>query len=153
MTDNPSTGSGPSQKTVLVVEDDTFLAQLLTNRLSRAGLTVTRAGDGEEALRILKNTKPDLILLDIILPKKSGFEVMEEIQKDPLLKRAPIVIISNLGQDEDMARGRQLGAIEYYVKAQTSIEDLVSKVQQILGVAGVGRGAEPARWAYRGGGG
>ena len=127
-----------SQKTVLVVEDDTFLAQLLTNRLSRAGLTVTRAGDGEEALRILKNTKPDLILLDIILPKKSGFEVMEEIQKDPLLKRAPIVIISNLGQDEDMARGRQLGAIEYYVKAQTSIEDLVSKVQQILGVAGVG---------------
>ena len=127
-----------SQKTVLVVEDDTFLAQLLTNRLQRAGLTVTRAGDGEEALRILKNTKPDLILLDIILPKKPGFEVMEEIQKDPLLKRAPIVIISNLGQDEDMARGRQLGAIEYYVKAQTSIEDLVSKVQQILGVAGVG---------------
>jgi len=127
-----------SQKTVLVVEDDTFLAQLLTNRLSRADLTVTRAGDGEEALRILKNTKPDLILLDIILPKKSGFEVMEEIQKDPLLKRAPIVIISNLGQDEDMARGRQLGAIEYYVKDQTSIEDLVSKVQQILGVAGVG---------------
>ena len=127
-----------SQKTVLVVEDDTFLAQLLTNRLQRAGLAVTRAGDGEEALRILKNTKPDLILLDIILPKKSGFEVMEEIQKDPLLKRAPIVIISNLGQDEDMARGRQLGAIEYYVKAQTSIEDLVSKVQQILGVAGVG---------------
>ena len=134
MTDNPSTGSGPSQKTVLVVEDDTFLAQLLTNRLQRAGLTVTRAGDGEEALRILKNTKPDLILLDIILPKKSGFEVMEEIQKDPLLKRAPIVIISNLGQDEDMARGRQLGAIEYYVKAQTSIEDLVNKVQEILGV-------------------
>jgi CheY-like chemotaxis protein len=122
-------------KDVLVVEDDAFLAQLLTNRLSRAGLTVTRAGDGEEALRILKNAKPDLILLDIILPKKSGFEVMEEIQKDPLLKRVPIVIISNLGQEEDIRRGRQLGAIEYYVKAQTSIEDLINKVQEILGVA------------------
>ncbi len=127
MTDN--------QKSVLVVEDDTFLAQLLTNRLSRAGLAVTRAADGEEALSDLKNAKPDLILLDIILPKKSGFEVMEEIQKDPMLKRASIVIISNLGQDEDMARGRQLGAIEYYVKAQTSIDELVGKVQQILGVS------------------
>jgi DNA-binding response OmpR family regulator len=124
-----------NQKAVLVVEDDVFLAQLLTNRLERAGLNVVRAGDGEEALRVLKSTKPDLILLDIILPKKSGFEVMEEIQKDPMLKSAPIVIISNLGQDEDVARGKQLGAIEYYVKAQTSIDDLVGKIQELLGVS------------------
>ncbi len=123
-------------KSVLVVEDDPFLGSLLPNRLSKAGFSVTRASDGEEALEMLKTMKPDLILLDIILPKKSGFEVMEEIQKDPLLKRAPIVIISNLGQDEDVARGRQLGAIEYYIKAQTSIEDLVGKVEQLLGVAG-----------------
>jgi DNA-binding response OmpR family regulator len=121
-----------ANKIVMVVEDDLFLAQLLSNRLSREGISVIRAGDGEEALSLLKNTKPDLILLDIILPKKSGFEVMEEIQRNPLLKRAPIVIISNLGQDDDISRGRQLGAVEYYVKAKVSIEDLVIKVQELL---------------------
>jgi DNA-binding response OmpR family regulator len=119
-------------KTVMVVEDDLFLSQLLSNRLSREGLNVIRAGDGEEALNILKDTKPDLILLDLILPKKSGFEVMEEIQKNPLLKKAPVVIISNLGQDDDISRGKQLGAVEYYVKAKISIEDLVVKVQELL---------------------
>jgi two-component system phosphate regulon response regulator PhoB/two-component system alkaline phosphatase synthesis response regulator PhoP len=121
-----------ANKVVMIVEDDTFLSQLLSNRLTRDGLTIIRAGDGQEALDILKDTKPDLILLDLILPKKSGFEVMEEIQKNPLLKRAPVVIISNLGQDDDISRGKQLGAIEYYVKAKISIEDLVNKIQDLL---------------------
>ena len=121
-----------SNKIVMVVEDDPFLAQLLSNRLGREGLTVVRAGDGEEALNLLKGAKPDLILLDLILPKRSGFEVMEEIQKNSLLSKVPIVIISNLGQDDDIARGKQLGAIEYYVKAKISIEDLVTKVQELL---------------------
>jgi DNA-binding response OmpR family regulator len=116
----------------MIVEDDSFLSQLLSNRLGRDGLNIIRAGDGEEALGVLKNTRPDLILLDLILPKKSGFEVMEEIQRNPLLKKAPIVIISNLGQDDDISRGKQLGAIEYYVKAKISIEDLVTKVQELL---------------------
>ncbi len=119
-------------KTVMVVEDDLFLVQLLANRLTQAGLNVIKASDGDEALTLLKGTKPDLILLDLILPKKSGFEVMEEIQKNPLLKRAPIIIISNLGQDDDISKGKKLGAIEYYVKAKTSIEDLVSKVEEVL---------------------
>ncbi len=121
-----------TSKTVMIVEDDSFLSQLLSNRLGRDGLNIIRAGDGEEALGVLKNTRPDLILLDLILPKKSGFEVMEEIQRNPLLKKAPIVIISNLGQDDDISRGKQLGAIEYYVKAKISIEDLVTKVQELL---------------------
>lgn len=116
----------------MVVEDDQFLSQLLSNRLGREGLNVIRAGDGQEALDLLGANQPDLILLDLILPKKSGFEVMEEIQKNPLLKNAPIVIISNLGQDDDISRGKQLGAIEYYVKAKISIEDLVSKIEQLL---------------------
>ena len=124
-----------NQKRVLVVEDDSFLGSLLPTRLIKAGFLVTRASDGEEALEVLGNNKFDLILLDVILPKKSGFEVMEEIQKNPMLKRVPIVIISNLGQSEDMERGRELGAIEYYIKAQTSIEELVNKTKQLLGVA------------------
>lgn len=120
------------KKTVLVVEDDVFLSQLLRNRLSKEGINVIGARDGEEALKILRSEKPDLILLDLILPKKSGFEVLEEIQSDPLLERAPTIIISNLGQDSDVARGKTLGAIEYFVKAQTSIDDLIVKIKDFL---------------------
>ncbi|MFA4999579.1 MAG: response regulator [Parcubacteria group bacterium] len=123
-------------KTILLVEDDKFLSTLLKNRLEKEGLSVTYAGDGEEAVSILRSgVKPDLTLLDIILPKKNGFEVLEEIQQDPGLKDIPTIIISNLGQDTDVARGKELGAIEYYVKAQTSIDDLISKVKTFIGVA------------------
>ncbi|MFH1188286.1 MAG: response regulator [bacterium] len=120
------------QKTVLLVEDDVFLSQLLSTRLQRAGVVVIKAHDGDEALKILESTQLDLVLLDIILPRKSGFEVMEEIQSNPLIHKAPIVVISNLGQENDVARGKQLGAVGYYVKAKTSIEDLIKKIKQFL---------------------
>lgn len=120
------------KRTVLEVEDDIFLSQLLKNRLTKEGITVLTARDGDEAIKILKTEKPDLILLDLILPKKSGFEVLEEIRADPLLQNAPTIIVSNLGQDSDMARGKSLGAIEYFVKAQTSIDDLIGKIKSFL---------------------
>ena len=120
-------------KNILLIEDDKFLSSLLKNRLEKEGLSVTHAGDGEEALNILHQTKPDLALLDIILPKKNGFEVLEEIQNNPLIKDMPVMIISNLGQDADVIRGKDLGAIEYYVKAETSIDDLVMKVKNYVG--------------------
>ncbi len=119
-------------KKVLVVEDETFLSQLLKNRLTKEGINVITARDGEEAINILKTEKPDLILLDLILPKKSGFEVLEQIQSDPLLKSAPVVITSNLGQDSDVARGKSLGAVAYFIKAQTSMDDLISNIEQFL---------------------
>ncbi|MCL5016254.1 MAG: response regulator, partial [Patescibacteria group bacterium] len=75
---------------------------------------------------------PDLVLLDLILPKKSGFQVLEEMKGDPLIKEAPVIIISNLSQESDVARGKELGAIEYYVKARTSIDDLVTRITGIL---------------------
>lgn len=122
----------PIQRTVLVVEDDVFLSQLLKNRLTKEGINVLSAKDGEEAIKILKSERPDLILLDLILPKKSGFDVLQEIQSDPMLQRAPTIIISNLGQSSDVVRGKSLGAIEYFVKAQTSIDDLISKIKDFL---------------------
>jgi len=94
---------------------------------------VVYAADGEAALNALKLQKVDLVLLDVILPKKNGFEVLEEIQNDPSLRESPVIIISNLGQESDMARGKDLGAIEYYIKAQTSIDDLVLKVKNYIG--------------------
>jgi len=119
---------------VLLVEDDPFLSSLLKNRLQKEGLEVNLAKDGEEALNSLKSAKPDLILLDLILPKKSGFEVMEEIRNDPQMQsqEVPIIIISNLGQPEDISRGQALGAIEYFVKAKTSIDELVQKIKDFL---------------------
>ncbi|MDE2103593.1 MAG: response regulator [Patescibacteria group bacterium] len=114
------------------MEDDPFLSQLLGTRLQRAGLEVDKATDGEEAVSYLKNNKPDLVLLDLILPKKSGFQVLEEMRADPLVKDAPVIIISNLSQDSDVTKGKELGAVEYYVKARTSIDDLVSRVVSML---------------------
>jgi len=119
---------------ILLVEDDPFLSSLLKNRLQKENLEVAYAMNGEEAVDFLKNMIPDLILLDIILPKKSGFEVMEEIRNNPQVqgKDVPVIIISNLGQPEDIARGQDLGAIEYFVKAKTSIDELVEKIKAFL---------------------
>jgi DNA-binding response OmpR family regulator len=119
---------------ILLVEDDVFLSSLLKNQLEKKGLNVFLAKDGDEALNLLKSLKPSLILLDLILPKKSGFEVMEEIKNDPQMssKEVPIIIISNLGQPEDVNRGQELGAIEYFVKAKTSIDELVGKIKKFL---------------------
>ncbi|MCK9187175.1 MAG: response regulator [Candidatus Colwellbacteria bacterium] len=123
-------------KNVLLVEDDKFLSTLLKNRLEKEGLNVMYAQDGEKALEILRSgEKLDLVLLDVILPKKNGFEVLEEMQQDPRFKDVPTIIISNLGQDSDVARGKDLGAIEYYIKAQTSIDDLVVQIKNFVGVA------------------
>lgn len=121
-------------KNILLVEDEKLLANLLKQRLEKENFTVFLARDGEEALRILKTQKPNLILLDIILPKISGFELMETLKNDPTYNQAPIVIISNLGQDTDVEKGQLLGAIGYFVKAQVSIEDLVSRVKEFLSV-------------------
>jgi DNA-binding response OmpR family regulator len=119
---------------ILLVEDDDFLSSLLRNRLQKEGFDVATAKDGEEALSSMKSEKPGLILLDIILPKKSGFEVMEEMRNDPQMQSSepPIIIISNLGQPEDIQRGQDLGAIEYFIKARTSIDDLVQKIREFI---------------------
>ena len=122
-----------STKKVLVVEDDVFLAQLLTNRIAKVGVQVLRAADGEEGIKMIKQSRPDLVLLDLILPKKSGFELLEDMRSDPSTQGTPVIIVSNLGQESDVARGRELGAVEYFVKAKTSIDGLVERVKTILG--------------------
>lgn len=116
-------------KQILLVEDDRFLSTLLKTRLKKEGFGVLFAQNGNEALELLKKTKPDLILMDIILPEKSGFEAMEAIISNPQYGKTPIMIISNLGQESDIARGKELGAIEYLVKAQTPIDTLIDKIK------------------------
>jgi DNA-binding response OmpR family regulator len=114
---------------VLLIEDDKFLRTVLEKKLSNENIEVISAVDGEEALEKLVSTKPDLVLLDIILPKRSGFSILEEIRKDPDLKQTPVLIISNLGQEEDITKGLNLGAVEYFVKAKISLDELIKKIK------------------------
>lgn len=119
---------------ILLVEDDAFLSSLLKNRIKKENYEVVLAADGEAALDYLKNGNFDLVLLDIILPKKTGFEILEEMNLEPRFqaKKPPIIIISNLGQIGDIKRGQELGVIEYLVKAKISIDDLIGRVKNIL---------------------
>lgn len=117
---------------VLIIEDDHFLSSILKNRLEKDGFSVTQAFDGDEGLSIVKKEKPDAVLLDLIMPKVSGFEVLEGISSDPELSTIPVMIASNLGQDSDIEKARNLGARDYYVKVRTSIDQLAQMVKNLL---------------------
>ena len=121
-----------NKPTILLVEDDPFLSSILQLKLDKENFKTIRAADGEEALNILieQGIRPDVILLDLILPKKNGFEVLETIRQDPTLEKLPVIIISNLGQPSDIDRGKSLGVIDYFVKAKLSVDELVNKIKE-----------------------
>ena len=118
---------------ILIVEDDKFLRELIIRKLNAENFETVDAVDGEEGLRALKEgAKPDLILLDLILPGIDGFEVLTRIKEDPVLASIPVIIFSNLGQREDVERGLKLGADDYLVKAHFTPNEIVEKVKQVL---------------------
>ncbi len=119
-------------KNILLVEDEPLLGTLLRQRLEKEGFSVSLARDGSEGLELLKNKQFDLVLLDIILPKVSGFEFLEQAQADPQMQKVPIVITSNLGQETDLEKGQSLGAVGYFVKARISMEELVERIKEFL---------------------
>jgi DNA-binding response OmpR family regulator len=118
---------------VLVVEDDQFLRDLIVKKLEEEGLRTMQAIDGEEGLRVIRENKPDIILLDLILPGIDGFEVLKQTKADPAISGIPIVILSNLGQKDDVGRGMELGAKDYLIKAHFTPGEIVQKVKEILG--------------------
>jgi CheY-like chemotaxis protein len=120
-------------KKILLVEDDNFLSELLSKKLMESNATMMRAADGEEAIKMVKaNPKFDLILLDLMLPKVGGFEVMEAINADPKIAGTPIIILSNLGQKNDVEKGVSLGAKKFLVKAILSLDEIVDAVAEII---------------------
>ena len=120
-------------KKILLVEDDNFLSELLSKKLIENQASVTRAANGEEAIDIVKaNPKFDLILLDLMLPKIGGFEVMETINADEKAKGTPIIILSNLGQKNDVEKGVSLGAKKFLVKAILSLDEIIDAVSEIV---------------------
>lgn len=120
----------PKNKKVLVVEDDHFLAKIYKIKLAKEKIDAIVCSDGNEALNLIKSEKPALILLDMVLPGMNGFEILEEIKKDKIIKQIPVIILSNLGQDADIARGKELGVIDYFVKSDISIHDVVKKIKE-----------------------
>jgi DNA-binding response OmpR family regulator len=124
------TNAAPIQ--ILVAEDDTFLANAYRIKLTKEGYDVLIAQDGEEALEYLKNKNPSLILLDLIMPVKDGFSVLEDMKKNPVWEKIPVIIASNLGQKEDIDRGLALGAKDYTIKIDLSLEQLIEKIRALL---------------------
>jgi len=121
-----------NSKVVLVVENDKFLANAYRIKCQNEDFEVLVASDGNEALRILEEKTPNVILLDLVMPNKDGFEFMAEVNKDPELKKIPILITSNLEQEEDVKKAMSMGAKDYVIKSDTPLEEILEKIRQYL---------------------
>jgi CheY-like chemotaxis protein len=120
---------------VLLAEDDRFLRRAAETTLRRHGLTVVTAVDGDEALAAARRELPDLILLDMIMPKVQGFEVLQALKEDPTTAAIPVVVLSNLSQESDSKTACQMGALDYWVKANISLEELARRVTGLISAA------------------
>ena len=121
-----------NKKTVLVAEDDAFYSNIYKFKLNKEGLNVLTAVNGQEVLDQARKQTPDLILLDLIMPIKDGFETLKELKADPSLKDIKVIVISNLGQDSDIAKTKELGAADYLIKANMSIQEMMDKIKNYL---------------------
>ena len=117
---------------VLVIEDDKFLNKLYSDQLRREGFEVSMAISGDQGLSKVMTEKPDLVMLDIVLPHKNGFDILSEMKLHAATKNIPVLILTNLGQEADIKTGLDLGAVDYLVKTDFSITKLGEKVREIL---------------------
>ncbi len=121
-------------KKILVVEDDQLLLDLCCKKLQKEGFDVDIAIDGNTALEKIISNKPDLILLDLVLPGIDGFEILKKIREDSddKIKKIPVIILSNLGQESDIEKGKKLGATDYFIKASVTMDEIARKVKDLL---------------------
>ncbi len=122
-------------KSILLVEDDRFLVDIYRKKLESAGFKTKVAENGEEALEFLKEETPDVLLLDIVLPGVFGWEILKEIKKEPKFKTLKIIILSNLGQEEEVKKGLRLGAAKYLIKSHYTPGEVVEEVKKLLEVS------------------
>lgn len=119
-------------KKILIIEDEELIRNLLEKKLQKEGYEVAAAENGLEGLEKMKEIHPDLILLDIVMPQKGGFEVMEEMQKNEELKEIPIIIISNSGQPVELDKAKELGAKDWLIKTEFDPQEVLEKVKKQL---------------------
>ena len=117
---------------VLIVEDDIFLANIYKTKFDMEGFKVSTSENGEAGLNDIKKKKPDIVLLDILLPKMDGFVVLEKLKADPEVKSIPVILLTNLGQKDDVQKGLEMGAEDYLIKAHFKPSEVVEKVRKIL---------------------
>ncbi|MBM3257939.1 MAG: response regulator [Candidatus Nealsonbacteria bacterium] len=119
-------------KKILIVEDDKFLRDLISQKLFKENFEIAQAVDGEDGVKKIKEEHPDLILLDLILPGIDGFEVLSQIKSDQNLSSIPVIILSNLGQKEDIEKGLKLGANDFLIKAHFTPGEIIEKIKNVL---------------------
>ena len=117
---------------VLIVEDEEALSNIVREELSGEGHDCKIAKDGEEAISLASSFRPDIILLDLILPKKNGLDVLAELKDNMDLKTRPVIVLSNLAEDETIKKALSLGAADYFVKSQHSIYEVLEKIQKYI---------------------
>ncbi len=118
--------------TILLVEDDTFLGEMYATKFTIEGYRVSVATDGAKGLRMAQTELPDIILLDILLPKMDGFQVLEHLKKEEKTKNIPVILLTNLSQKEDVERGLKLGAVDYLIKAHFMPSEVIDKIKKYL---------------------
>ena len=119
-------------KKILVIEDDKFLRELISQKLIKEGYEAVKVADGEKGVKAVKEEKPDLILLDLVLPGISGFEALAQIKEDPVLAEIPVIVLSNLSQKNDIEKALKMGADDYLVKAYKTPDEIVEKIASVL---------------------
>ncbi len=119
-------------KKILIIEDDKFLRELIGQKLLKEGYDIIEAVDGEKGIKSVKDEKPDLVLLDLILPGMDGFEVLIKIKEDSEIAQIPVIILSNLGQKDDIEKGLKMGAVDYLIKAHFTPGEIIDKIKVVL---------------------
>jgi len=117
---------------VLVIEDDVFLANIYKTKFEMEGFKISLADNGEAGFVEIKKKKPDIVLLDILMPKMDGFAVLEKIKADEAIKSTPVILLTNLGQKDDVDKGLEMGAAGYLIKAHFKPSEVVDKVKEVL---------------------
>jgi len=121
-----------AKKTVLLVEDDEILLRALFLLFHKGEYTIASASDGEIALKMTERLKPDLVLLDLLMPKMNGFDYLKSIKANTILKDIPVIVLSNLGDKDDIEKAKALGAEDYFIKSDTDLSMLFDKVKKRL---------------------
>jgi len=117
---------------ILLIDDDAFLSRIYSEKLESQGFDVHLAGSGEEGLRLAEREVPACVLLDILLPGADGFEILEKFKDNPAMSQVPVIMVSSLGQREDVEKARSLGAAGYLIKSHILPQDVVNKVKEVL---------------------
>lgn len=137
--EGPAANAAPSKeeqtlsgKKIMWVEDDKFLSDIIARKLSAQGCLLSHASDGNEAIALLEKEQPDLILLDILLSGLDGYEILKRIKSGEATKRIPVILLSNLGQKEDIEKGKKLGASRFLIKATVTLDEIVEEIKAVL---------------------